>query len=180
MNANDILLFVLDKLVVGIITGLVASMIFFYALYTLKPKLKISDQIAKGQDVVDGRTLYRIKVVNHTKVPVIDVRAQLHIFRGFGAGQGRIYKSREVELKQSSPIAIPQYNKKDKEANYAYRFVTYKPLDEEWRDAQEFLRFRIICNHAVSGFGQYFFRDYYVKDDIVEGNFEKGDSFKIR
>ncbi len=177
--------FIIDKVIVGVITGLIASLIgsliFFYALSRLKPQIEISDKISKDENPRNGQTRYRIKILNKTKAPIMNINAQFRVFRSYLTRGGQIYQTREIPLKTNNPIAIGGFDLKDQDANYAYRFITYCPLLEEWQDTSvEFLRFRIICTHAISGFGQYFIKDYYLKSDIVDGNFEKGNSLEIR
>jgi hypothetical protein len=84
-------------------------------------------------------------------------------------------------LKQSDPITINKYDKKDKDVDYAYRFVTYQDIDSVWNDDNiQFLRFRIYARHSVSGFGTFASKDYRLKrNSIKEGEFSKGNTFEI-
>jgi hypothetical protein len=94
---------------------------------------------------------------------------------------GEIYKSKAIGLQRADPIVIDKYDKRDKEANYAYRFVTYDNLETLWgNDNVQFLRFRIYARHSVSGFGTFASKDYRLKrNSIKEGEFSKGDTFEI-
>jgi len=46
---NDIILFLLDKVVLSVFIGVIASGVFFVILSRFKPKLEISPEIAKGK-----------------------------------------------------------------------------------------------------------------------------------
>lgn len=78
-------------------------------------------------------------------------------------------------------MTIDKFSRKDTEANYAYRFATQEPLDTIWDDdAQQFLRFRLICKHSLSSFGGCFVQDFRVKRHAIQdGSFAKGDTFEI-
>lgn len=171
----------LDKIVLATFVGLITSGIFLYVLSKFRPIIDISPAIAKGKDTLSGRTIYRIKVINRTKSPIVDIKAQLHIFKNHQTATGEIWKSKAVELRRSDPIVIDKYDSADLDANYAYRFVTYANLEEAWSDDNvQFLRFRIYARHSISGFGVYAYKDYRLKrNSIKSGEFSKGDTFEI-
>ena len=170
-----------DKVILAILVGLITSVIFFYILSKFRPKIDISKAIAKGADKKDGRPIYRIKVINRTKYPIIDIKAQLHIFENQQTANGEIWKSMTIELKRSDPIVIDKYDKSDRDALYAYRFVTYNDLEALWGyDNVQFLRFRIYARHALSGFGTFAYQDFRLKRNSIKvGDFSKGDTFEI-
>jgi hypothetical protein len=45
----------------------------------LRPKIDISPHVARRIDK-NGKPVYRIKVINRTKHPIVDIKAQLHVF----------------------------------------------------------------------------------------------------
>jgi len=171
----------LDKVVLATFVGLTTSGIFLYILSRFRPIIDISSAIAKGNDTLSGRAIYRIKVINRTKSPIVDIRAQLHIFKNHQTATGEIWKSKAVELRRSDPIVIDKYDQTDVDANYAYRFVTYENLEEAWdNDNVQFLRFRVYARHSISGFGVFAYKDYRLKrNSIKAGEFSKGDTFEI-
>jgi len=128
-------------------------------LSRFKPKIDISSKMAGGISTKTGETVYRIKIINRTRASITDIRAQLHIYKNYQTATGEIWKSDAIELTQSDPISVDKYDKKDVEANYAYRFLTYEDLDKKWNDDRtQFLRFRIFARHSFSGFGGFFFK----------------------
>ena len=175
------LIFILDKIVLAVFLGLITSGIFLLILLCFKPNIDISPRIARGISTKTGETVYRIKIINRTRSPLIDIKAQLHIYKNYQTATGEIWKSNAIDLKRSDPIIIGKYDKKDEQSNYAYRFLTYENIYEKWGDdSSQFLRFRIFARHSVSGFGRVFFKDYRLKrNSIMEGDFSKGDTFEI-
>jgi hypothetical protein len=79
-------------------------------------------------------------------------------------------------------MELSKFDKQDKTAAYAYRFRSYDALDDLWsHDAQSYLRFRVQATHSVSGFSRVFRKDYYTKrNSVIDGEFDFGDSMKIR
>lgn len=178
--SQQVLFWILDKVVLAILFGVVANGMFLYITSKFRPKIEISPNVAHRIDEA-GKSIYRIKVINRTKAPIVDIKAQLHVFTSRQTATGDIWKSTSIELKQSDPIMIGKYDKKDKDADYAYRFITYKDIDKVWNDENtQFLRFRIYARHSVSGFGTFASKDYRLKrNSIKEGEFSKGDTFEI-
>ncbi len=171
----------LDKVVLATLVGLITSGIFLFVLARFRPMIDISPVIARGADTNDGRTIYRIKVINHTRCPIVDIKAQLHIFKNHQTATGEIWKSKAIALRRSDPMVIDKYDRADVDANYAYRFVTYDDLESIWNDDNvQFLRFRIYAKHSISGFGGFSYHDYRLKrNSIKPGEFSKGDTFEI-
>ena len=178
---ENIILFLLDKILLAVFIGIIASAIFYYFLLRLKQKVKISSHIAKGISTLDNSVIYRIKILNYTKVPIIEIKAQLHIFKNYQTKTGEIWKSQAIKLKRDDPFAISKFDKKDKDAKYAYRFLTYEDIDNMWTDdTKEYLKFRLSCKHSVSGFTGFFEQDFRLKRESIKmGDFSKGDIFEI-
>jgi hypothetical protein len=178
---ENIISYLLDKILLALFIGIIASAIFYFFLLRLKPKVKISPHIAKGRSTLDNRVIYRIKILNYTKVPIIEIKAQLHIFKNYQTNTGEILKSHAIKLKRDNPLVISKYDKKDKDSKYAYRFLTYEDLDEIWSDdTEQYLKFRLICKHSVSGFTGFFEQEFRLKRKSIKiGDFSKGDIFEI-
>jgi len=178
---ENIISFLLDKLLLAVFIGIIASAIFYYFLLRLKPRIEISSKIAKGLSTIDNTVIYRIKIINYTKVPIIEIKAHLHIFKNYQTSTGEIWKSQAIKLRRDDPLVILKYDKKDKDAKYAYRFLTYEDVDTMWSDnTKAYLKFRLICKHSVSGFTGFFEQDYRIKRKSIKmGDFSKGDFFEI-
>lgn len=168
-------------IIIGVLSSAVASLIFLLFLNRIRPKIIISDQIARGKST-KGNIIYRIKVINKTSRSIMDIKATLHRVRTVVVPGGTIPKVKEIPLKRSEIMELPKFDPKDKEANYAYRFITYENIEEIWEhDTMEYLRFRIYARDSLSGFGKVFIKDYHTKrNSIKEGDFEVGNSLEIR
>lgn len=180
-NMLDVLMYIMDRVFIAILVGLITSGIFLLILSECRPKIDISPIIAKGVATTNGKTIYRIKVINRTRSAIVDIKAQLHIFKAHQTATGEIWKSNSIELRRSDPLAIEKYDKSDADVNYAFRFLTYEDLDSIWSDDKvQFLRFRIYAKHSISGFGGFSFQDFRLKrKSIRSGDFSKGDTFDI-
>ena len=131
------------SIIVGVLSGLVASTVFLYFISRVRPKVNISNTIAKGQSS-KGDTAYRIKVINMTRRSIINVKAQLHLVTLSVVPGGVIEKSKAIELRRSDPMEISRFDRKDTKAEYAFRFLTYEDLDSLWEDDKlSYLKFRI-------------------------------------
>jgi len=168
------------SITIGVLSSLGASIIFLFFLTRIRPRLDISDQIAKTV-TSNGETIYRIKIINKTRVPIMNIKAQLHIMTPTTVPSGIIYISQNIPLQRSELMELSKFDKKDKTASYAYRFRSYKSLDDLWGDDDHsYLRFRIQATHSVSGFSKVFRKDYFTKrNSVLDGEFDFGDSMKI-
>jgi hypothetical protein len=65
-----------------------------------RAKVRIYDQVAKRKSSI-GETVYRIKIINKTCRPIINIKAQLHLVTPTVMPDGIIKKSRDIPLKRS-------------------------------------------------------------------------------
>lgn len=77
-------------------------------------------------------------------------------------------------------MSINKFDLKDKEAHYVYRFNTYEDIESFLQDNRSYLRFRIYAIHSFSGFGALYTKEYYTRNDIVEGSFNHGNSVDVK
>ncbi len=171
----------LVAVIIGILSSLAASLMFLLFLTRIRPKIIISDQISKGIGS-RGERVYRIKIINKTHRPIINVKAQLHLMTPTVTPGGIIMKSKEIPLKRSEIMQISKFDVKDKTAGYAFRFLTYENIEDLWQeDTRSFLRFRIYATDSLSGFSRVFSKDYHTKrNSIKEGDFVFGSSLEIK
>ncbi len=81
----------------GIISGIVASIIMNAYLRSKKPKILISDRIARN-DVGE----YRIKLINKSKFYVTNMVVQARLISTSVGNGGNIISSKETDIKQSN------------------------------------------------------------------------------
>lgn len=184
----------------AIVTGLISSAMFWYWLYRKKPKILISQNIAKFP--YDGDELYAIKIVNKTSDDLINVKFELLVATTIGTSSttdraDRIHiipkiKLEEIQIGRNNPIRemmiIEKFSRDDHEAKYAQQIVTKINIEDLCHDNNQFLSFRIIATHASSGFSKNFERRYDhplngrdpTNTIIKSGMFVSGESMEIK
>jgi len=168
------------SVITGILSSLVASIVWLYFFSRLRPNIAISPQIAKFSDS-QGNIVYKIKIINKGHRPIVDVRVKLVVSTHTNVPGGTISVTKNIPLKVNEVMGIAEFNRKDGEALYAYRFVIYEDLETLWQnDRSTSLSFRLYAIDSLSGLGKYFYTEYRAKrTSIVGGDFEFGNSFKI-
>jgi len=161
-------MFILSGIITGVISGIVASGIFFLVLLCFRPKVKISDEICRG----DG--YYLIKVVNHTKSMLKNLNYTLHIYETLGDG---IFRLEHIKPRKRALFCIDKYDKSDMDANYAVCF-SYEIPEEFLLNTGNKLVFNFLADHALSNTSACIKKEY-TYDDIIEGVFETRTSTKI-
>lgn len=161
-------------------TSFISAIFFLLMMKQFKPNILISPEIAQSFDSY-GKEKYTIKVINKTKYNIYDIEAQLHIVRQECTPTGCIEKTEIIAFKRENPFILTKFDKKDKNANYAYRFLTYENLNLICATNNiNSLRFRLICKHELSGILGYFNHEYIIRGNFIKnGNFIVGDSFEI-
>lgn len=166
-------------IVTGLVSGLMASLIFVVLLNDLRPKLRISPVIVRGKDRNGGDRLF-VKVINDTKADLIQPTATLHAMTVNGPGERDI--AQRLPLAADTPMIIARKNhKKRGETPNAYVFSA--PIGETEQakiDRNNSIRFRIVAEHPISGVKKIFEQIYPLdKDNPVEGRFRPGPHFGV-
>ncbi len=164
----------LVAIIVGVLSSLLASLIFLFFLRLMRPKIVISDKIAKTGD------RFVIKVVNKSRRDAVDIKVEFLLMTPVSVPNGIILRRRPILLKRDYLMVLPRYDKRDKDASYAFRFTTQENLLEIWNKEHQYLLFRLMAKDELSGFGKVFNQKFYTKKDIMEGSFEFGESLEIR
>ena len=63
------------NILIGVLSSVVSSFVFLFLMFMMRPKLIISELIAKT--VIDGRTAFVIKIVNPSWWRLYDIHAEL-------------------------------------------------------------------------------------------------------
>ena len=154
---------ILTSLVGGILSSIVASAMFMYFLFRLKPNLEISPYIAV-QKTDNENSKYVFKIINRTRREVINVRIQLVLTTYRNVPDGKIAKNTDIPLTKSDVFRIAPFNKNDKNADYAYRISCTQDLNTLWNeDGEGYLRLRIIATDSLTNFSKVFIKEYYEK-----------------
>lgn len=169
-------------IIIGVLSSFVASLVFLFLLTRIRPNIEISDKIAKNRDSTTDDVNYRIKIINKTSRSIINVQAQLHLISIIAVAGGMIEHNKKIALRTDKIMELSKFNLKDKNAEYAYRFIPTKNIEELWDDdVHSFLRFKISATDSLSGFCKVVKKDFHVKNNsIEEGVFEFGNSLDIK
>jgi hypothetical protein len=170
----------LSSVIIGVLSSLAASIVFLFFLTRLRPKLVISEAIAKATDAV-GNPVYSIKVVNKHRRSMINIKAQLQLISPTNAPGGLIKGAYDIILAGDNPLEISKYKGNQEEENYAYRFTIREDLDKIWEDDRHsYLRFAIFATDSLSGFARVFSQEYRLKRiSLKEGDFVRGHGLEI-
>ena len=151
-----------EELMVGVIGGVLSGFLVFVLLARLKPRIEISEKI---EHPVDSR--YVIEIINRTKAPVVDLKAELQLVRSGSERQVAIERTQSIALLKHEIFELAKFDANDPRVDYAYRFVTNEDLGQRWHEGH-ILRFRVHAIHSWSNFGKTFTRDYHHKNsDII-------------
>lgn len=167
---------ILLSIVSGIVSGIIASILLNSYYWNKKPKLLISNQIAKN-----FKSEYRIKVVNLSSFYVTNVFIQVQLVTVSNGNGGNILNVTNLDIPYKTIQIIAPYNDKDVNASYAIRFVLPKNLETLWKeDTHTYLKLVLYCSNEHNNSSKLYEKVYYKKNDSIKsGEFEFGKSISI-
>ncbi len=168
----------LANIVVGVLSGLLSSALFFFLLRRLRPHIEISPSIAKSCQ--GGYIYYDFKIINRSKRSAINIQAYLVLATQTNVEGGPIYKTRGIDFTNHSFFELGPFSATDSDAYYALRVTTVQDIDNMWVGEESHLRLRIMATDAESGFSRAFMHDFRVKrNSIKSGQHEFGSSLRV-
>lgn len=154
----------IESLLIGVVSGVVASVTYAILMKFMRPKIKIVDVAIHNVE----KNLFIIKVINRTKSRITDVSCYLQYYSHMSNG----FRSIEVKPYISIPPTIEKYiddrDSIDAPSMYAVQYGFVVPEEVNFSD-EDMLVFSIKAVHPVSGTSSY---------DIME--YEFGKSGKVR
>lgn len=178
-----ILLFLLETsiwlvMVQSVITGILASLIFLFLLFFLRPRILIADQIAK----YNGN--YAIKVVNRSYFKLYDVNVELVLLKPFNTYGGKNLLIERLDLKKDRIWYIAGKPFREKNSAYGTHAIIFKcdeDLEKKWEsDKGVVLHFKVIAKHGLSSFTRIETKKYHDKEtDIKNGKYTFGKKCEI-
>ncbi len=163
-----------SSIVIGIVSGVIASICFTFFMLLVKPKVSISAQICNETEGDKGN-VYRIKIVNHTFAMLTNLRYALHYCEMHGDG---ITTITEIKPRKSQLISIDRFNLRKDNTDYAVRISYDIDQDKYPLNDKAKLEFTFIAEHSLSNTTTCKKMEYRA-EDIVEGVFESDKSIKI-
>lgn len=164
----------LESLLIGVVSGIVSSLIIYFLVFKIKPNVKISTQIAKSYDE-NNNAVYRVKIVNASKFAIYNLRYSLEYCN---EGSDGIIFLESIPSRKGVLNYISKNKKEDTTDKHAVR-ISYDFNEQKFAlDDSSYLRFTFIATHGFTNTTQYIEKNFY-KKDIIEGSFETGNSLKI-
>ena len=161
-------------ILVGLVVGMIGSLLFAYLVQYIRPSIEISDVAAFSQK--GGVPIIKIKVANNSSQPAIDIKAELHRIRRDDAGLRD--KTHRIALVRDDPLILGR--KEAQGDTDLYVFVSRKSTDAgSLEDTMEKypgsrLRFRLMATHPVSGAKRVFERTYDWDSEAKPGDYASG------
>ena len=166
------------SVVAGIISGLIASGVWFIIVKTVKPKVEISDCICKKK-WKKRKCIYQIKMINLSKVMITEVRVS---FQFFAKQQNGNFVACELKPIDDSFNTIDRYRKEDKMGD-GFAIIMQYSIDEHRFNIdnanQNKFVFEFSARHGLSGTVIYKKVEYNNVNQIKEGSFKQGKNLGI-
>lgn len=127
-NMQSIQYNIVTSLIVGVLSGLVASVIYMIIMNTIKPKIKIAEDLAV-EVLPENKFIIRVKIVNKTRQALANINYSLSYYIQTNPDNWKVCV---LEPRQTQPIPIVgKYRKKatDNEIRISYMFDLNKIED---------------------------------------------------
>lgn len=163
-----------SSIVIGVVSGIIASLCYALFLLLIKPRIRISDEICL-ENAGESGVVYRIKVVNHTRAMLTNLKYELTYCKMHGDGINTVT---EIKPMKAPLISIDPFTYKKDNTDYAVRLsFAIDPIKYPLNDKCKYV-FTFIASHSLSNTTTCIKKEYYAQD-IVEGVFESDKSIKI-
>lgn len=158
----------------GIISGVVASILFYIYMRQLRPDIKLCTHIAQFEH--NNQTYYAFKLYNNSRwFSVLELRIEVIIRTPFNSDGGTNYRIERVQLKNYKYMILPKYKKIDKSGDYALVVTTRDDLASLWNGDHQNIMFRVHGRHSFSGASKSFHQVFWQKStSIKKGMFTFG------
>lgn len=173
---------------INIFSSVIASFVFlFIVLYTLRPKILISDLISKQTNSFDADVefTYVFKIINKSYFSAFDIQLELFKLEQYRVtAKGISNRIKLVPLKVSEIKHIPAYLStkdcnKTSFAPHAVLFRTNEILDNILENEKQTLQLQITLRHGLTGLSRVYQKDYININDIKYGQFKFGNCLEI-
>ena len=170
---------VIGSLLTGFISAIFASAVFVYIMYSQRPKLELSRQIARTS--FKGQTIYAFKVINAGRRDAVTVSAELFLIQPHTVEGGIGYNIIEIPLVRNKLFHLRPVAKVGTKFGGVFEFITLADLEAEWLAfTDSYLLFRVLAQDSLSFFSQVFSSEFGDPEKaIAAGRFAKGASMKI-
>ncbi|MHC2993020.1 hypothetical protein OB13_16070 [Pontibacter sp. HJ8] len=173
------------SLVLNIACSVTASLLFlFILLFIFRPHIKVSPFVCRSPSKFeDDKTVYFIKVVNHSFFPAYDIKVNLQILEKYPVPPAGMMNTRmrPLELVSYTHSHLVGYRPSwwRKQANHCIRFRTFEDLDSIVKDDMKSVEVQVTLKHGLSGLVKVFSEEYSDKSQIKGGTFSYGTKFGV-
>jgi hypothetical protein len=177
---------ILIHLAIEIVVGLSVSFLFLrYILYYLRPRVKISPEIAFEEE--NGTFTYWFKIVNQSRWEAFDLDFTLECLtmEATGSMGYNLKHVRIVELHRSKFSTIAGYQsdrniKKHKSsAPHCFQVRTHFDIKDLLKDHKYFIRLHVTLKHGLSGICKSFEQQFTHTSRIEKGAFAFGNQYSV-
>jgi hypothetical protein len=162
----------------GVLGGVVSSLIWLLLLRVLRPRVEIAPTISLSANRL-GHEICRFKIVNRSRQAAVHLQIELDRVRiGAAVDGGQVDFRRSLPIKPAELMVLPRFSRRDRKATYAYRLTTREPIKELLNDGRYEVRLRIYAQHPMSGVGQTF-SQVFKAGSVHDGLFEHGRSMRV-
>ncbi len=168
------------EILIGFILGIVGTILFWRFQINIKPKIAISNIIAKGYSSSNPeKVVYRIKVYNLTNRQIVNISiaCSLSYIVNVGNGQRSVGKTLNINP-QSIQFLGPKKNWGDPFGLSPVKVFHLTGLESAEFSSSKKILFTISATDAESGTTN-IIRKIYEPHDVKDGNFEPGLFFKL-
>ncbi len=181
-----------SSVVTGVLSSLIASLLFILVLFRVRPNIKIAPEIAKSDD--EGNTVYVFKILNASPFfKIYDVNFELRIYKTENSPNGedrkRVFLEEAILINSYIPMLhkfnlkhISQWFNRAKKlssrTDYAAQAGTKFNIPSVLESGHS-VTILIIAKHALSGFTKVKPETFKHVSQVVDGTFCSGNSFRI-
>lgn len=176
------------EILINIVCNIIASLAFlFIVLYTLRPKVEISEYICK--QINDYETspqfIYVFKIINKSRFSAFDIQLELFKLEQYRVTAKGINNRINLvplvvnHIKHIPPFASTAHCHKSSFASHALVFRTNVTLEHILNKERETLQLQVTLRHGLTGLSRVYQKDYIKINAIKTGQFKFGNSLEI-
>ncbi len=166
---------IMESVITGIVAGLIASGLFYFFMYRVKPKIVVANELCLNIDKA-GKAILQIKVVNKTKSMIMNVG--YYLFLDTRHDHDIVNRVEIVPTRENKLNCIEKLDKKDQDAEYAV-ILSYE-IDPTILDEKDnSLSFVIYGSHVVSNTTCCVKKRYSKSDIVKNGMYQRETSLII-
>lgn len=167
-------------IVVGVLSSVVASFVWLFALRRVRPHIDISPVIVEDPPSEGSPRCFRIKIINRSRRALVDLAFELAVMRPTRTRGGVVQMRKVVRVAGPPPLIIPG-RRNDGGDHNVYRIRVNADIRGVLeQDEHRFIRLRVFGRDELSGIGRVAEREYHEPGaEITVGKYAKGQAFDV-